>query len=232
VREERNGRHIPKSRSRSSRRLRFFSTVRPPLKGLPPAGEAGAQGAKVILFPRPLFLPTARADLWHHVGSRSPQGRLTWQTYWANAVDIPSPPLKRWGRSRSVKSLLIIGLSSGILSSAGHAYCTILYFSPDGQLLGKHRKLKPTAGERLIWAKDGSTLTVINTEFGKIGGLICWENYMPGSNGDVRQRGRALLGPPRMPVTPAVHPAPYCVRGALFVLGCNQFVTKACIQRT
>ena len=56
----------------------------------------------------------------------------------------------------------------------------MLYSGPKGDLLGKHRKLKPTAAERLIWGEgDGSTLTTIDTEYGTIGGLICWENYMP-----------------------------------------------------
>jgi nitrilase len=64
--------------------------------------------------------------------------------------------------------------------SGGTLYCTLLYFGPDGRLLGKHRKLKPTAAERFIWGEgDGSTLPVLETELGKIGGLICWENYMP-----------------------------------------------------
>jgi len=64
--------------------------------------------------------------------------------------------------------------------SGGTLFCTLLYFGPDGALLGKHRKLKPTAAERLIWGEgDGSTLTVVDTPFGRVGGLICWENYMP-----------------------------------------------------
>ena len=62
----------------------------------------------------------------------------------------------------------------------GTIYNTLLYFGPDGTLLGKHRKLMPTGGERLAWGQgDGSTLTVIDTPFGRVGGLICWENYMP-----------------------------------------------------
>ena len=76
-------------------------------------------------------------------------------------------------------------LSIGVIErdsqfSRGSLYCTLLYFGPDGQLLGKHRKLKLTGSERLIWSEgDGSTLTVLDTELGKIGGLICWENYVP-----------------------------------------------------
>ena len=62
----------------------------------------------------------------------------------------------------------------------GTCYCTVLFFGPDGQLLGKHRKLMPTALERMIWGfGDGSTLTVVDSPYGKIGSVICWENYMP-----------------------------------------------------
>src|SRR5207247_381018 len=62
----------------------------------------------------------------------------------------------------------------------GTIYNTLLYFGPDGSLLGRHRKLMPTGGERLVWGEgDGSTLTVLDTPFGRLGGLLCWENYMP-----------------------------------------------------
>ncbi len=65
-------------------------------------------------------------------------------------------------------------------ASGASLYNTLLYFSPEGVLMGKHRKLVPTGGERLVWAQgDGSTLEVYDTPLGKIGGLICWENYMP-----------------------------------------------------
>ena len=62
----------------------------------------------------------------------------------------------------------------------GTCYCTVLFFAPDGTLLGKHRKLMPTALERMIWGcGDGSTLTVVESPYGRIGAVICWENDMP-----------------------------------------------------
>ncbi len=76
----------------------------------------------------------------------------------------------------------------------GTLYCTVLYFGPDGQLLGKHRKLKPPASERLIWGEgDGSTLTVLDTEIGKIAGLNCGENYMPLARMALTARGERYL---------------------------------------
>src|SRR6185436_4178860 len=72
---------------------------------------------------------------------------------------------------------LIVGV---IERAGGTLYCTVLFFSPSGKLLGKHRKLMPTALERVIWGcGDGSTLTVLDTPLGKLGAVICWENYMP-----------------------------------------------------
>jgi nitrilase len=72
-------------------------------------------------------------------------------------------------------------LVAGVIErDGGTLYCTVLFFGPEGQLLGKHRKLMPTALERLVWGQgDGSTLTVLDTPLGKLGAVICWENYMP-----------------------------------------------------
>jgi nitrilase len=197
------------------------------------AGEASAQGAKVILFPE-AFVPAYPRGLTFGttVGSRTPQGRLTWQTYWANAVDIPSPATEALGAAAAQsKAYLIIGvIERDTQFSRGTLYCTILYFGPDGQLLGKHRKLKPTAGERLIWGEgDGSTLTVINTEFGKIGGLICWENYMPLARMAMYSKGVELYLAPTADARDTWQSTlrHIACEGRCFVLGCNQFVTKS-----
>jgi nitrilase len=76
----------------------------------------------------------------------------------------------------------------------GTIYNTLLYFAPDGALLAKHRKLMPTGGERLVWGQgDGSTLAVIDTPFGRVGGLICWENYMPLARAAMYEQGIDIL---------------------------------------
>lgn len=112
----------------------------------------------------------------------------------------------------------------------GTLYCTMLYFAPDGRLVGKHRKLKPTAAERLIWGEgDGSTLTVVQTEFGKIGGLICWENYMPLARMAIYGKGVEIYLAPtaNSRETWQATLRHIACEGRCFVLGCNQFVTKA-----
>ncbi|HEY72946.1 MAG: nitrilase [Anaerolineaceae bacterium 4572_32.2] len=194
--------------------------------------EAAAQGAQVILFPE-AFIPAYPRGLGFGtvVGGRSPAGRLTWQRYWANGVDVPGPATESLGAAaRQAGVYLAVGvIERDSQFSRGTLYCTLLYFGPDGRLLGKHRKLKPTAAERIIWGEgDGSTLTAIETEFGKIGGLICWENYMPLARMAMYGKGVDLYLAPTADFR-ARWQATLChiaLEGRCFVLGCNQFVTK------
>lgn len=194
--------------------------------------EASAQGAQMILFPE-AFIPGYPRGLSFGtvVGSRSAAGRLTWERYWANAVDVPGPTTKALGvAAREAKAYLAVGvIERDSQFSRGTLYCTLLYFGPNGRLLGKHRKLKPTAGERLIWGEgDGSTLTVLETELGRIGGLICWENYMPLARMAMYGKGVELYLAPTADARDAWQ-ATLChiaCEGRCFVLGCNQFVTK------
>jgi nitrilase len=105
-----------------------------------------------------------------------------------------------------------------------------LYFGPDGKLLGKHRKLKPTAAERLIWGEgDGSTLTVLDTPLGRVGGLVCWENYMPLARMAMYTKGVELYLAPTADARDTWQATlrHIACEGRCFVLGCNQFVTRA-----
>jgi nitrilase len=105
----------------------------------------------------------------------------------------------------------------------------LLYFGPDGKLLGKHRKLKPTGAERLIWGEgDGSTLTALKTELGTISGLICWENYMPLARMAIYAKGVEIYLAPTADARDTWQATlrHIACEGRCFVLGCNQFVTK------
>jgi nitrilase len=100
----------------------------------------------------------------------------------ANAVDIPGPDVERLcNAARQAGVWVVMGLTErNSEASRGSLYNTLLYIGPDGAVMGKHRKLVPTGGERLVWAQgDGSTLAVYETPLGCLSGLICWENYMP-----------------------------------------------------
>lgn len=195
--------------------------------------QAAAQGAQLILFPEALIPAYPRGlGFGTVVGSRSPEGRRTWQRYWENAVDVPGPTTQALGAAaRRAGSYLAIGVTERDTQfSGGTLYCTLLYFAPDGRLIGKHRKIKPTAAERLIWGEgDGSTLTVLDTELGKLGGLICWENYMPLARMALYAKGVELYLAPTADARDTWQATLQHIacEGRCFVLGCNQFVTRA-----
>lgn len=195
--------------------------------------EAASQGAKLILFPE-AFIPAYPRGLsfGHVVGSRSPEGRRVWHRYWANSVEVPSSATEALGEAaRQCGAYLAIGIiEKDGQFSGGTLYCTLLYFGPDGRLLGKHRKLKPTAAERLIWGEgDGSTLTVLPTEMGKMGGLICWENYMPLARMAMYVKGVEIYLAPTADARDTWQATlrHIACEGRCFVLGCNQFVQKS-----
>jgi nitrilase len=196
------------------------------------AGEAAGQGAKLILFPE-AFIPAYPRGLTFGtvVGRRSSAGRRIFQRYWKNSVDVPGPDTETLGKAaRDANVYLAIGvIERDTQTSRGTLFCTLLYFGPDGQLLGLHRKLKPTGAERLIWGEgDGSTLTVLNTELGKIGGLICWENYMPLARMAIYNKGVEFYLAPTADARDTWQATlrHIACEGRCFVLGCNQFVTK------
>ena len=140
---------------------------------------ADAAGARLIVFPEAFLGGYPKGhDFGARVGSRTPEGRKLFRRYYEAAIDVPGPATRRLGEAaRANHAWLVIGV---IERDAGTLYCTALFFAPDGSLAGKHRKLMPTAMERLIWGfGDGSTLPALETGFGKIGAVICWENYMP-----------------------------------------------------
>lgn len=194
--------------------------------------EAGEKGAKLVLFPE-AFIPAYPRGLSFgtKVGSRSDSGRKDWYRYWNHSVSVPSDTTQALGEAaRKAGVYLIIGIiEKDSKFSTGTLYCTMLYFGPDGTLLGKHRKLKPTGSERLIWGEgDGSTLPVFDTPFGKIGGLICWENYMPLARMAMYAKGVQIYLAPTADDREVWQSTirHIALEGRCFVLSCNQFVTK------
>ena len=196
------------------------------------ASEAHEQGAELALFPEafvggyPWGLAFGTA-----VGGRSPAGRRTWERYWASAVEVPGSEVNELSRIAQTNQLY---LAVGVIErdstfSHGTLFCTLLYFGPDGAFLGKHRKLKPTAAERLIWGEgDGSTLTVVDTALGRLGGLICWENYMPLARMAMYGKGVEIYLAPTADARDRWQSTlrHIALEGRCFVLGCNQFVNK------
>jgi len=141
--------------------------------------KAAAQGAKLVVFPEAFVGGYPKGlDFGARVGSRSAAGREAFRVYYDGAIEVPSPHAARIGEIAAANAVHLV---TGIIErDQGTLYCTVLFFAPDGALLGKHRKLMPTAAERLVWGfGDGSTLPAFDTPLGKLGAVICWENYMP-----------------------------------------------------
>jgi nitrilase len=141
--------------------------------------HAAKFGAKLVVFPEAFIAGYPKGhDFGVSVGIRSPEGRDDFRRLFESAIDVPGAATVIIGNVAKEHGVqVVVGV---IERDGGTLYCTALFFGPDGNLLGKHRKLMPTAMERVIWGNgDGSTLPVLATKLGKIGAVICWENYMP-----------------------------------------------------
>lgn len=193
--------------------------------------DAVNNGANLVLFPE-AFIPAYPRGLSFGtvVGSRSSEGKSTWLRYWDNSLEIPGEDQEELGNIAKKHNLyLVIGVIEKDQDTQGTLYCTLLYFAPDGKLIGKHRKLKPTAAERIIWGEgDGSDLQVHQTELGRIGGLICWENYMPLARMALYKQGIQIYLAPTADQRDSWQATMRHIacEGRCYVLGCNQFVTK------
>ncbi|PRY40022.1 nitrilase [Spirosoma oryzae] len=194
-------------------------------------GRAKRAGCQLVLFPES-FIPCYPRGLRFDavVGRRTDRGREQWLDYWANSLDVPSPSVDRL--SNAIRDAgLFVGL--GVTERepiGGTLHCSLLYFGPDGTLLGKHRKLKPTGLERYIWGEsDGSTLVSYQTSLGRIGGLICWENYMPLARTALYQKGVEIYLAPTADARDAWQASMQhiALEGRCFVLASNQFVRKS-----
>ncbi|MEH6942420.1 carbon-nitrogen hydrolase family protein [Bacillus sp. JJ722] len=194
--------------------------------------EAAEQNAKIIVFPE-AFIPAYPRGMSFGavVGSRTDEGRKDFLNYWSNAITVPGPETEQIGKAiKQTGAYVVMGvIEKDSEYSQGTLYCTALFFGPNGELLGKHRKLKPTGSERLIWGEgDGSTLPVFDTPYGKIGSLICWENYMPLARAAMYAKGVQIYVAPTADARDSwlATMQHIAVEGRCFVLSCNQYMTK------
>jgi nitrilase len=192
------------------------------------AGEASAGGAQLAVFPE-AFLPAYPRGITFGVvvGDRAPEGRDHFRRYWEASVDVPGPAVDRLAATAAECALhLVIGV---VERDGGTLYCTALFFSPTGYL-GKHRKLMPTAAERNVWGfGDGSTMPVFDTPLGRMGAVICWENYMPLLRTAMYAKGIQIWCAPTADgretwLSTMRHVA---LEGRCFVLSCNQFTRRS-----
>ena len=192
------------------------------------AADARQTGAALALFPE-AFISGYPRELGFGavVGSRTGAGREQFRLYWESAIDVPGPDVERLGSiARRNGMHLVVGV---IERDIGTLYCTALLFASDGRYLGKHRKLMPTASERLVWGfGDGSTLPVVQTDIGRVGVVICWENYMPLLRTAMYAKGIEIYCAPTADGRETWLPSMRHIaqEGRCFVLSCNQFARR------
>jgi len=192
------------------------------------AADAANRGARLAVFPEAFVSAYPKGlDFGARVGMRTREGREDFRRYFDSAVDVPGPAVESLARvARANRLYLVVG---AIEREIGTLYCTVLFFAPDGRYLGKHRKLMPTAMERLVWGfGDGSTLPVFDTPLGRLGAVICWENYMPLLRTAMYAKNIQLWCAPtadgRKTWIPTMQHV--ALEGRCFVFSCNQFTRR------
>jgi len=141
--------------------------------------RAAAEGNALVVFPEAFIGGYPKAgDFATPVGLRKPEGREAFRRYYDGAVDLDGPEVRLIAEAAARTGIFVV---IGVIErDGGTLHCTVLFFDGAAGLVAKHRKLMPTAAERLIWGfGDGSTLPVLETPLGRVGAVICWENYMP-----------------------------------------------------
>jgi nitrilase len=189
------------------------------------AGDAARRGARLVVFPEAFVSAYPRGlDFGAVVGARTDAGREDFRRYWESSVDVPGPAVEALARTaRANRVYLVVGV---VERDRGTLYCTVLFFDPSGGYLGKHRKLMPTASERLVWGfGDGSTMPVFETPLGRLGAVICWENYLPLMRASMYAKGIELYCAPTADPRDSWSASMrhIAVEGRCFVLSCNQF---------
>lgn len=193
------------------------------------AEQAAAGGAKIVLFPEAFVGGYPRGTTFGTtMGNRSDHGREMFRQYFDNAIDAPGPACSKIGELAARLGIMIV---TGAVERVGTTlYCSVLFFDETGELLGRHRKLMPTAAERLIWGYgDGSTISVFDTRFGRVGAAICWENYMPLLRMAYYSKGIQIYCAPTADGRESWIPTMrhIAMEGRCYVLSCNQFCLRS-----
>ena len=190
--------------------------------------EAASAGAQLVVFPEALLGGYPKGlTFGATVGNRTDEGRELFRRYFQAAIQCPGAEtemLASWAKELSLH--LVIGV---VERSGSTLYCASLLFSPRQGLIAKHRKLMPTGSERLIWGLgDGSTMQVVDTELGRIGMAICWENYMPLYRQHLYNQGVQLWCAPTVDAREIWLQSTRHIayEGRCFVLSAGQFLTK------
>jgi nitrilase len=189
---------------------------------------AAANGAQLIVLPEAFLGDYPKgASFGTPVGMRKPEGREDYRRYHEAAIALDGPEIELLSEAtRETDAFVVIGV---IERDGGTVYCTALFFDGARGLVAKHRKLMPTGAERLIWGfGDGSTMPVIDTPLGRIGAVICWENYMPMMRMAMYDQGVTLYCAPTADDRDgwAASMQHIALEGRCFVLSACQYITR------
>jgi len=190
--------------------------------------EAAAHGARLAVFPEAFIGGYPKgASFGAPVGLRKPEGREAFRLYYEAAIDLDGEAVKAIAAATAETGLFaVVGC---IERDGGTLYCTALFFDGAKGLIGKHRKLMPTAAERLIWGfGDGSTMPVFDTPLGRVGAVICWENYMPMLRMHMFSQGISIYCAPTADDRETWLPSMrhIALEGRCFVLTACQYITR------
>lgn len=199
------------------------------LKGADLIREAASRNARLVVFPEAFIGGYPKgASFGAPVGMRKQEGREAFRLYYESAVDLDGEAVKAVAAATAETGLFaVVGC---IERDGGTLYCTALFFDGAKGLIGKHRKLMPTAAERLIWGfGDGSTMPVFDTALGRIGAVICWENYMPMLRMHMFSKGIGIYCAPTADDRETWIPSMrhIALEGRCFVLTACQYITRA-----
>jgi len=193
--------------------------------------EAAARGARIIVLPE-AFVPAYPASaVFGPVfgGFSDPGAGPVFRRLAANSVEVPSAATDLIGRAaRKAHAHLSVGVNER--TRTGTLHCTLLLFSPTGELLQAHRKLVPTHDERMVWGPgEAVTPTAVPSEHGGLGQLVCWENYMPLARYALYRSGERIHLAPTADSSDGWQSTirHIALEGRVFVVACNQYVTRA-----
>lgn len=190
--------------------------------------EAAEGGAELAVFPEAFIGGYPKGSTFGApVGLRTADGRKQFERYFDDAVTVDGPEIARLAEAARESAIFVV---IGIIERAGNTlYCTALMIDPEAGVVGAHRKLMPTGAERLIWGfGDGSTLDTMDTPLGRVGTVICWENYMPLLRQAMYAKGVELYCAPTVDDRPtwSASMTHIALEGRTHVLSACQFITK------
>lgn len=192
---------------------------------------AGREEAQLVAFAE-AWVPGYPMWVFGSAGWDDPAAKRAYARLHANSLRVPSPQTDALcDAARRAGTMVVMGMNECDADySRGTLFNSLLYISAQGELMGVHRKLTPTHAERIIWgAGDGSTLSVFDTPIGRVGGLICWEHWLPLGRHAMHAKGEQIhvAAWPELPEIHQVSSRSYAFEGRCFVVCVGSYMRKS-----